>query len=349
MKRARYGIALLLLPLLLQTLGDHWVRTADTCLLYLTLALGMNIVVGYAGLLDLGYVAFYAVGAYVFALLNSSHLTDNLPALAALFPAGLHLGLGLSALLAVVLTAVLGVALGAPTLRLRGDYLAVVTLAFGEIVRLLVINLDHPINLTNGAKGVGPIDNLNILGLDLGHALLLGPWRLSAVTLHYYLFLALALGVLTVSARLQDSRIGRAWRAMRDDEVSAEAMGLDTRRLKLLAFGLGASFGGLAGVLFGAFQGFISPEAFSLQESIFIVALVVFGGAGHLPGVVLGAVVLSGLPEVLRYVSGPLQVISAGRLDAGVTRPLLIAIVTIGTMLFRPTGVWPAPERHSSR
>ena len=148
--------ALLVLPLLLQSFGNHWVRIADTCLLYVMLALGMNIVVGYAGLLDLGYVAFYAVGAYMFGLLASPHLTDNFAWVASMFPAGLHTPWWITIPLGALLAALLGVLIGAPTLKLRGDYLAIVTLGFGEIVRLLIVNLGSPTNITNGAKGMGP-------------------------------------------------------------------------------------------------------------------------------------------------------------------------------------------------
>ena len=341
--------ALLLLPLLLQTFGHHWVRIADTCLLYLMLALGMNIVVGQAGLLDLGYVAFYAVGAYLFALLGSPHLTDNFEWIAALFPVGLHAPWWLTIPLAAGLAAGLGVLLGAPTLRLRGDYLAIVTLGFGEIVRLLIVNLGRPVNLTNGAKGIGPIDSIRLFGFDLGQPLWAGGIEFAPVTLYYYLFLTLVVLTVTICQRLQASRIGRAWRAIRDDEMAAEAMGVDPRRLKLLAFGIGASFGGVAGAMFGAFQGFISPEAFSLQESVIIVAMVVFGGIGHIPGVIVGAVLLTALPEVLRYVTGPLQQLTHGRLDAGILRPLLIAVAMIATMLWRPHGLWPAPEHANPR
>jgi branched-chain amino acid transport system permease protein len=334
---------LLLLPLVLQCFGDHWVRIADTCLLYVMLALGMNIVVGYAGLLDLGYVAFYAMGAYLFALLASPHLTEHFAWIAAMFPGGLHAPWWLVIPLGAVLAAALGVLLGAPTLRLRGDYLAIVTLGFGEIARLLIVNMGHPVNITDGAKGLGPIDSISVFGLELGRPLSLGSYQVSSVTLYYYLFLALTLVTVAICGRLQDSRIGRAWMAIRDDEDAAKAMGIDTRNLKLLAFGIGASFGGVTGAMFSAFQGFVSPESFSLQESVIIVAMVVFGGIGHIPGVILGAALLTALPEVLRYVAGPLQAMTDGRLDAGVLRPLLVALTMIITMLLRPRGLWPQP------
>jgi branched-chain amino acid transport system permease protein len=343
-------LGLLVLPLLLQGLGDHWVRIADSCLLYVMLALGMNVIVGYAGLLDLGFVAFYGAGAYLFALLASSHLSESVAWIGHLFPAGLHVPWGLALLLAGALAALCGATLGAPTLKLRGDYLAVVTLGFGEIVRVLLVNLDQPVNLTGGPKGVGPIDSLNLLGLDLARPLSLPftGWQLSAVTLHYYVFLVITALMVAACWRVQHSRIGRAWMAIRDDEVAARAMGIDTRALKLLAFGLGAAFGGVAGLLFGSFQVFISPEAFSLQESVLIVAMVVFGGIGHIPGVIVGAVLLTALPELLRYVVGPLQEATDGRLDAGMLRPLFIALAMVLTMLLRPRGLWPAPQPRTS-
>jgi len=340
-----WGLALLVLPLLLQSMGNAWVRIADMALLYVLLALGLNIVVGYAGLLDLGFVAFFAVGAYLFGLLASPHLTDTFPWIAALFPLGLHLPLWAVIPIGAGLAGLFGVLLGAPTLRLRGDYLAIVTLGFGEIIRVFLNNLDNPVNITNGPKGLGQIDPMTVLGHPLSKQLDLGWIELPSVTLYYYLFLAIVLVSVLVCYRLQTSRIGRAWVAIRDDEIAAQAMGINTRNLKLLAFGLGAMFGGVAGVLFASFQGFVSPESFSLMESVMIVAMVVLGGLGHLPGVVLGAVLLSALPEVLRYVAGPLQALTDGRLDAAILRQLLIALAMILVMLWRPRGLWPSPER----
>jgi branched-chain amino acid transport system permease protein len=154
---------------------------------------------------------------------------------------------------------------------------------------------------------------------------------------------------LIICKRLQDSRIGRAWMAIREDETAAKAMGLNTRNLKLLAFGMGASFGGVSGSMFAAFQGFVSPESFALMESVMIVAMAVLGGLGHLPGVVLGALLLSALPEVLRYVAGPLQGMTGGRLDASILRQLLIALSMITIMLLRPRGLWPSPEHGKLR
>jgi branched-chain amino acid transport system permease protein len=339
-----WALGLLLLPLLLQQVGNGWVRIADVALLYVLLALGLNIVVGYAGLLDLGYVAFFAVGAYMFALLASPHLLETFPALAAMFPTGLHTPLWLVIPLGALLAGLMGALLGAPTLKLRGDYLAIVTLGFGEIIRVFMNNLDQPVNLTNGPKGLGQIDAVTVFGHPLSRKIDLGWIELPSVTLYYYLFLALVLVSVLICHRLEHSRIGRAWMAIREDEVAAKAMGINTRNMKLLAFGMGASFGGVSGCMFAAFQGFVSPESFSLMESVMIVAMVVLGGLGHLPGVILGAVLLAALPEVLRYVAGPLQAMTDGRLDAAILRQLLIALAMIGIMLWRPRGLWPAPE-----
>ncbi len=346
-KTLRYlliGAALLVLPLLLQGLGNAWVRIADVALLYILLALGLNIVVGYAGLLDLGYVAFFAVGAYMYALLASPHLLDTFPALAVMFPNGLHMPLWVIVPLGAALAGLLGMLLGAPTLKLRGDYLAIVTLGFGEIIRVFMNNLDQPVNITNGPRGIDMIDAVTVFGWPLSRKLSVLGIEFASVTLYYYLFLALVLLSVALSHRIEHSRIGRAWMAIREDEIAAKAMGLNTRNLKLLAFGMGATFGGVSGAMFAGFQGFVSPESFSLMESVMIVAMVVLGGLGHLPGVILGAILLSALPEVLRYVAGPLQEMSDGRLDAAILRQLLIALAMIVVMLLRPRGLWPTPE-----
>ncbi len=342
------AVLLILFPLVLQSFGNAWVRIVDMSLLYILLALGLNIVVGYAGLLDLGFVAFFAVGAYMFGLMASPHLTETFAAFKAMFPNGLHTSLWLIIPLGAGLAGLFGMLLGAPTLKLRGDYLAIVTLGFGEIIRVFLNNLDHPVNITNGPKGLNQIDSIKLFGLDLGRPLKIGDFTLSSVTLYYYLFLALVVLSVIVCHRLELSRIGRAWMAIREDEIAAKAMGINTRNMKLLAFGMGAAFGGVAGTMFGAFQGFVSPESFSLMESVMIVAMVVLGGIGHLPGVILGAALLAALPEVLRYLAGPLQSMTDGRLDASILRQLLIALAMIIVMLLRPRGLWPAPDHGKS-
>ncbi|EGJ10498.1 MULTISPECIES: branched-chain amino acid ABC transporter permease [Rubrivivax] len=338
------ALALLALPLFAQQFGQGWVRILALALLYVLLALGLNIVVGYAGLLDLGYVAFYAVGAYMYALLASPHLMENFEWIANAFPNGLHTPIWLVIPLAAGLAALAGVLLGTPVLKLRGDYLAIVTLGFGEIIRVFMNNLEYPVNITNGPRGLDRIDPMNIFGFEFGKAVTIGDFTMPAVTLYYYLFLALVIFSVLISYRLERSRIGRAWMAIREDEIAAKAMGINTRNMKLLAFGMGATFGGVSGSMFASFQGFVSPESFSLQESVMIVAMIVLGGLGHIPGVILGAVLLAALPEVLRYVAGPLQEMTGGRLDAAILRQLLIALAMISIMLLRPRGLWPSPE-----
>jgi branched-chain amino acid transport system permease protein len=345
------ALALLALPLVMQSvgLGNFWIRILATALLYVLLALGLNIVVGYAGLLDLGFVAFYAVGAYMYALLASPHLFETFPAIAALFPSGLHTPIWMVIPLAAGLAAIAGVLLGTPVLKLRGDYLAIVTLGFGEIIRVFMNNLEHPVNITNGPRGLDRIDPMTIgpqadPWINFGKPLVVGGFSIPSVTLYYYLFLVLVVVSVVICHRLETSRIGRAWMAIREDEIAAKAMGINTRNMKLLAFGMGATFGGVSGSMFAAFQGFVSPESFSLMESVMIVAMVVLGGMGHLPGVVLGALLLAALPEVLRAVSGPLQQLTGGRLDASILRQLLIALAMISIMLLRPRGLWPARE-----
>ena len=303
-----FAVALVLAPWIVGHAGGNtWVRTLDFALLYIMLALGLNIVVGYAGLLDMGFIAFYAVGAYLAALLSSPHLLQQFPALVALLPAGMHTSIWLILPLGALLAAGCGVLLGAPTLRLRGDYLAIVTLGFGEIIRILLRNLDRPVNITNGPKGIAQVDPVSLLGVNLGRTQELFGLRLPSVYLYYYLFAALVVLILFACIRLERSRIGRAWVAIREDEEAAQAMGVNTVRLKLLAFAIGAAFGGVSGALFASFQGFVSPESFTLNESIAVLAMVVLGGMGHIPGVILGCVLLAALPEALRASMGPLQ------------------------------------------
>jgi len=340
-----FALAIVLAPWLLGHAGGNaWVRTLDFALLYLMLALGLNIVVGYAGLLDMGFIAFYAVGAYLTALLASPHLTSQFAVLAAWFPQGLHVSVWLIVPLAALLAAGFGLLLGAPTLRLRGDYLAIVTLGFGEIIRIFMRNLDRPLNITNGPKGIASVDPVSLFGVNLARTQDLFGLRVPSVYLYYYLFAALALVIVFVCVRLEHSRIGRAWVAVREDEQAASAMGLDTKRLKLLAFAMGAAFGGVSGAMFASFQGFVSPESFSLNESIVVLAMVVLGGMGHIPGVILGCLLLAALPELLRASLGPLQQSLFGQVlvDPEIIRQLIYGLALILAMLYRPAGLWPA-------
>ncbi len=329
------GVALAVLPFLVgKGLGNSWVRVLDFALLYVMLALGLNIVVGFAGLLDLGYIAFYAVGAYLYALLASPHFGIHWPAWAIL-PLG------------AMVAAFFGILLGAPVLRLRGDYLAIVTLGFGEIIRIFINNLNAPVNITNGPQGISQIDPVRILNTPLSKPMDIFGLGVPSVYLYYYLFLLLALLVVFVSIRLEDSRIGRAWVAIREDEIAAKACGIDTRNVKLLAFAMGATFGGIAGGLFAAFQEFVSPESFGLMESIMVLCMVVLGGMGHIPGVILGGLLLAILPEALRHGAVPMQQAAFGKvlLDPESLRMLLFGLALIAVMLYRPAGLWPEARR----
>jgi branched-chain amino acid transport system permease protein len=327
--------ALAVLPIVLASaFGQAWVRVVNLALLYVMLALGLNIVVGFAGLLDLGYIAFYAVGAYLYALLSSPHF-------------GVHLPFWTTLPLGFLLAACFGVLLGAPTLKLRGDYLAIVTLGFGEIIRIFLNNLNAPVNITNGPQGVNLVDPLKLGGFSLASRDTFLGVDFTGPQKYYYALLALTLLIVALNVRLQDSRIGRAWEAIREDEVAAKAMGINTRNIKLLAFAMGASFGGLAGGLFASIQGFISPESFGLLESITVLAMVVLGGMGNIPGVILGAVLLTALPEVIRFTVVPAQQALFGKVlvDAEALRMLLFGLALILVMMLRPAGLWPAKVR----
>lgn len=376
------GLALLLMPFFANQYGNSWVRIVDIALLYTMLALGLNIVVGFAGLLDLGYIAFYAVGAYTAGLLASPQFAIVLQSFVDEYPSighflvgvfgpgvaanGIHLSIWLIVPLAGAFAASFGVILGAPTLKLRGDYLAIVTLGFGEIIRIFLNNLNAPVNLTNGPQGINRIDPAQLLGFHFEKVHEPLGLSIPSVQNYYYLFLGLVIVIIFFNIRLQDSRIGRAWVAIREDEIAAKAMGINTRNIKLLAFAMGASFGGVSGAMFGVFQGFVSPESFALTESIVVLAMVVLGGMGHIPGVVLGAVLLSALPEVLRHSVPAIRLPVLETIDtvtsilpttlhqvlmnfAGnvfepeVLRSLIFGLAMVIIMLRRPSGLWPAP------
>jgi branched-chain amino acid transport system permease protein len=328
------AVALIALPFVLASVGTAWVRITNLAILFVLLSLGLNIVVGFAGLLDLGYIAFYAVGAYVYALLASPHFNIHLPWWVIL-PIG------------AAVACLFGALLGAPTLKLRGDYLAIVTLGFGEIIRIFLNNLSEPFNLTNGPKGISTIDPIRFLGIDFGVTTRLGPLVFSEAIKYYYFLLVVVLIVIVINLRLQNSRIGRAWEAIREDELAARSMGINTRNMKLLAFAMGASFGGLAGGMFSSIQGFISPESFILTESVMVLSMVVLGGMGNIWGVILGAILLSFVPEVLRYTVEPLQRMIFGRsiIDPEVIRMLLFGLAMVVMMLFRPAGLLPSAVR----
>ena len=365
-------VLLLIFPFWAAQFGNSWVRIIDIALLYIMLAIGLNIVVGFAGLLDLGYIAFFAVGAYLTGIFASPQFAALIESVVNWHPAigealvammgpdivanGIHLSVWAIVPLAAIVAGIFGALLGAPTLKLRGDYLAIVTLGFGEIIRIFMVNLNDPINLTNGPQGINAIDPIRVFGVSLageagsGAIVSVGGIEMPSVNAYYYLFLFLCIATIFITSRLQHSRLGRAWVAIREDEIAAKAMGINTRNVKLLAFSMGASFGGVAGAMFAAFQGFVSPESFSLTESIAVLAMVVLGGIGHIPGVVLGGVLLAALPEVLRHVVEPAQQALFGKIliDAEVLRQLLYGLAMVLVMLYRPAGLWPSPK-HEDR
>jgi len=328
------AVALVLLPFVLAGIGTAWVRITNLAILFVLLSLGLNIVVGFAGLLDLGYIAFYAVGAYVYALLASPHFDLHLP-----FWIILPIGAAVACLF--------GVLLGAPTLKLRGDYLAIVTLGFGEIIRIFLNNLSQPVNLTNGPQGITLIDPFRIGSFNFATPDKIGGLTFTGPIKYYYFLVLLVVVIIVINLRLQNSRIGRAWEAIREDEIAARAMGINTRNMKLLAFAMGASFGGISGGIFSATQGFISPESFVLVESVMVLSMVVLGGMGNVFGVVLGAILLSFVPEVLRYTVEPMQKALFGRMliEPEVIRMLLFGLALVLMMLYRPAGILPSALR----
>jgi branched-chain amino acid transport system permease protein len=327
------------------TYNGYYLEVATQVGIFVALALGLNIVVGLAGLLDLGYVAFFAVGAYSWAIFGSPHgnvLFDTtvFPLAAWWFYPFLLIGLAVAA--------VTGVVLGLPVLRLRGDYLAIVTLGFGEVIRVLANNLDKPINVTNGPKGITPIARPPL------------PPEISYAIGFYFLVLLIVLVVILVNRRLEDSHIGRAWEAMREDQLAAQAMGIPLVRAKLLAFACGASFAGVMGVLFAAKQVFINPESFTFLESIGVLAMVILGGMGSIPGAIIGATVVTVLNlQVLKGLSLWLNELK----NAGVTvlgynlanlptqlepakyERMIFGIILVLMMIFRPQGIFPARRR----
>jgi branched-chain amino acid transport system permease protein len=338
------GLALLVLMPIIGSWNGYYLEVATQVGIFVALALGLNIVVGLAGLLDLGYVAFFAVGAYSWAIFGS-------PQGNVIFGGGFPLnGWWFYGFLVVGLltAAVTGVLLGLPVLRLRGDYLAIVTLGFGEVIRVLANNLDKPINLTNGPKGITPI---------VRPPLFLG---LSYAEYFYFLVLAIVLVVVLVNRRLEDSHLGRAWEAVREDELAAQAMGVPLVRAKLLAFACGASFAGVMGVVFSAKQVFINPESFTFLESIGVLAMVILGGMGSIPGAVIGATVVTVLNlQVLKGLSLWLNELK----NAGVTilgynladlptqlepakyERMIFGLILVLMMIFRPQGIFPARRR----
>jgi branched-chain amino acid transport system permease protein len=320
--------------------------------IFVALALGLNIVVGFAGLLDLGYVAFFAIGAYLWAIFSTPQAANIFPALAESFPLG-STWFFVFLVLGVVAAAIAGVLLGLPVLRLRGDYLAIVTLGFGEVIRLLANNLNRPVNITGGAQGITSIGTPPLFFQPVLDAFNIEP-RPGAEFRMYFYVMALLIVVVTivVARRLSDSRIGRAWMAIREDETAAIAMGVPLVRMKLLAFAAGASFAGAMGVLFAAKQRFISPPTFDVITSISILAMVILGGMGSIPGVILGAalIILLNL-RILPAFASQLELWRRAGLpipeafDPVQYQRLLFGVVLILMTIFRPEGILPERRR----
>jgi branched-chain amino acid transport system permease protein len=330
--------------------GGDFIQDCTIALAYCVMALGLNIVVGFAGLLDLGYVAFFAIGAYTVGWFGSGFFANanhqkgihiGVAGVAAHLP-GVHINFLLILVIAVVLTAVAGVLIGLPTLRLRGDYIAIVTLAFGEIIGVVAVNGDdikiHGQSLTAGRQGITPVDPISLPGLRPFGLLNVRPW--------YWFVLVLVLVVLFVNFRLRDSRLGRAWIALREDEVAAVAMGVPAVKTKLFAYGTGAAFGGMAGAFLGSFLNTVNADQFAFYFSILVLGMVILGGMGSIWGVVVGAITLSFInnwfiPNVLNDIPAKLGInFDATQLTFGIYGFLLVMM-----MLLRPQGLIPERRR----
>ncbi len=302
-----YGMGLVLLLTAPLILGRYWNYTLGTVGIYVILGLGLNIIVGMAGQLVLGYAAYFAIGAYTVALLTA-------PA-----PHGIMMSFWLALPIGVALSALTGVLLGLPVMGMRGDYLAIVTLGFGEIIRILAKS-DVLTGFTGGPRGVRSVAGPAIFGLDLNNE----------IFFMYFIMIGILLAAY-ITYRLRRSRVGRAWMAIRGDEDVAESMGINLLRYKLLAFAMSAAFAGLGGVLFASRNRFTGPEDFTLLVSINVLSLVIIGGMGSIPGVILGALVLKGLPEILRELSD--------------FRMLTFGALLVVMMILRPEGIWPSSRR----
>ncbi|MCC8434117.1 branched-chain amino acid ABC transporter permease [Brevibacillus sp. M2.1A] len=333
------AIVLLLIIPLVAGENRYYMEVASQVGIYVAMALGLNIVVGFAGLLDLGYVAFFAAGAYAYAIFSTSQANEFIAG--NLFPLSgewfwpfLIVGL--------IVAAVFGILLGLPVLRVKGDYLAIVTLGFGEIIRIVFNNLDKPINITNGPQGITPIPSPELFGIKMGT-----PFYFYFIVLFVIAFIVLA------NIRFEHSRLGRAWIAVREDELAAQSMGISLLNTKLAAFALGASFAGVVGVIFAAKQTFIDPTSFTLMESIGILVMVILGGSGSIPGVVLGAAFVTILQvQLLKEFSNFLHglqnsgIISLpNQLDPSKFQRLIFGIMLILVALYRPNGLIPAKRK----
>ncbi|WP_046228382.1 branched-chain amino acid ABC transporter permease [Paenibacillus dauci] len=318
---------------------DSYMEVATQCGIYVAMALGLNIVVGFAGLLDMGFVAFFAVGAYTYGIFATDQANNFISG--DLFP--LSGGtFWIFILIGGFMAGIFGILLGLPVLRVKGDYLAIVTLGFGEIIRIIFNNLEKPVNITNGAMGLSSIQPPDLFGFDFTF-----PHQ------YYFIVIAILLVVIFAVRRLEHSRLGRSWKAVRENEIAAQSMGIPLIRTKLIAFAIGASFSGMMGVVFAAKQTFIDPTSFTLIESTTILVMVVLGGMGSVPGVILGASlvtilnlqVLTELTNWLNQLSmqGIIEVPNA--LSPSKMQRFIFGMILILVAIFRPNGLIAAKNR----
>lgn len=343
--KLKWSLAILILTLVMPFAAsqgsafESYMGVATLVGIYVAMALGLNVVVGLAGLLDLGFVAFFAIGSYTYAIFSTNQVSnflklDFLPFTGNSFWVFIIVG--------GIIAAIAGVLLGIPVLRVKGDYLAIVTLGFGEIIRIVFNNLDKPVNITGGAQGISSIPSPTIFG-----------YVISDSSQFYYVVLVVLAVVIMGVTRLQDSKLGRSWQAVRENEIAAQASGIHLVRTKLIAFAIGASFSGMMGVVFAAKQMFIDPTNFTLLESITILVMVILGGMGSVPGVILGASLvtilnLQVLTEVTNYLNqltldGVLNIPSA--LSPSKMQRMIFGLILILVAIFRPQGLLPARNK----
>ncbi|TFU16734.1 branched-chain amino acid ABC transporter permease [Thermus tengchongensis] len=348
--RALLGLAILLLSVPLAGFANTFVFELGIQIgIYAAMALGLNVVVGMAGLLDLGYAAFFAVGAYTWAIFGSEQAKNFMQGNFPLPGEYMYLFMGI----AIVTTALTGLLIGLPALRLRGDYLAIVTLGLGEVVRILANNLDHPINFTNGPQGITPVQRPPIDWFrELMAAIGVRLDQTTDYQLFFYFLVLVMIGlVVLVNLNLANSRFGRAWVAIREDEIAARSMGIPLLPTKLLAFMTGAAFSGVMGVIFAAQRTFVSPESFTLLASITILGMVILGGMGSIPGAILGAAALTILNlDILKtfseFVRTSLPQIPS-QVDPAKYERLVFGLILVLMMIFRPEGLIPE-KRHKA-
>ncbi|CUA80221.1 branched-chain amino acid ABC transporter permease [Anoxybacillus suryakundensis] len=340
--RVKWVIGIVVLSVLLPLAASQgeayqsYMEVATLVGIYIAMALGLNIVVGLAGLLDLGFVAFFAIGAYTYGIFATTQANNFMPF--GQYPLSGE-SFWVFLIIGCIVAAIFGILLGIPVLRVKGDYLAIVTLGFGEIIRIIFNNLDKPVNITNGAMGLASVQPPKLFGLEFMYP-----------SQFYYVVLVILLFTIFVVRRLEYSKIGRAWKAVRENEIAAQAMGIPLVRTKLMAFAVGASFSGMMGVVFAAKQTFVDPTSFTLLESITILVMVILGGMGSVPGVILGAALVTILNlQVLTELTNWLNQLSLSgvvsipdALSPAKMQRFIFGVILILFALYRPQGLLPA-------